>query len=83
MYLGDALGGDICVERGVSLLRIMSHSQHNIDKILIKLHFSYVVKVLFLFFLIEVMNLLIFYFLYRLLKTYRGLPRTLGAMITP
>ena len=39
-------GIEICVERGVVLLKVMSHSQCNFSKFLIKLHFSYIIKTL-------------------------------------
>ena len=45
-------------------LIIMSHFQHNVSRFLIQLHFSYVMKVLHFFLLIQVIMLLIFaYFL--------------------
>ena len=46
----DVLGGAICVKKGTVLLTIMSHSQCNIGMFLIKLQFSYVIKLLYFFF---------------------------------
>ena len=49
IHFGNVLGGKLCVERGVVLLTIMSYSQHNVDRLLIKLHVSYVIKVIYIY----------------------------------
>ena len=51
IHLGDALGAKVCVDTEVALLKNMSNSQHNVGTFLIKLHFSYDIKILYLFFL--------------------------------
>ena len=37
----NVLVGEICIEREVALLTIMSHIHHNVCKFLIKLYFLY------------------------------------------
>ena len=50
VHFDDVLGEEVCVERGAILLTIMSHSQCNVGRFLIKLHLFYVIKVLYFFF---------------------------------
>ena len=47
VHFSDALRGDVCVESRATSLTVMSHSQHNITRFLIKLYFSYVISLLF------------------------------------
>ena len=51
VHFGDALGAKVCVDTEVVSLTIMSNSQHNVGTFLIKPHFSYDIKILYLFFL--------------------------------
>ena len=51
VHLGDALSEKVCVDTEVASLTNMSNSQHNVGTFLIKLHFSYDIKILYLFFL--------------------------------
>ena len=50
VHFDDVLGLEVYVERGVVLLTIMSHSQCNVGRFLIKLHLFYVIKVFYLIF---------------------------------
>ena len=45
VHLGDALGAKVCVDTEVASLTNMSNSQHNVGTFLIKLHFSYDIKI--------------------------------------
>ena len=60
VHFDDTLEGEVYVERGATLLTIMLHSQRNVSRFLIKLHFSYVIEILIFFFLIQVLYLFIF-----------------------
>ena len=75
IHFGDALGREVCVERRIASLTIMSHFQHNVCKFLIKLHFYYIIKVLYFLFIYFISNIsdgfTYICFMFRLFKTYR------------
>ena len=70
VYFGDTLGGEDFVKRGAASLIIMLQSQPNVSRFFIKLHFSCIIKVLYLFYYISDRFTYIC-FLFRSYKTYR------------
>ena len=53
VYFGDTLGGEDFVKRGAASFIIMLQSQPNVSRFFIKLHFSCIIKVLYLFYYIS------------------------------
>ena len=72
IYFYDALGAEICVKNWATSLTIILHSQRNISKFLVKLHFFYITKILNCFFPNRSDGFTYICLFFRPFNTYRG-----------
>ena len=72
VQFNDALRGEVCVEREVTLVTIMSYSQCNVGRFWIKLHIYLFILVLYFFFNNICNEFTYICVLFKSFKTYRG-----------